>query len=163
MPLGISIASQARLSSISSYIRTSLLFRRNCFLFSLERRLQSVPRQGCAFHPRGKFGDAGEYCELSEFGLLAIRSVTCDDVMETFKKLFGFCPGFAFEALRHHGSGRLRNCATGSLKGDVANGVSLHVQEYGEMVPTERIVTLGFMVGILQFAIVPRSLAVLED
>src|SRR5208282_1111350 len=83
--------------------------------------------------------------------------------MEPPEKFLRLCHRLAFDALRHHRRGRFRDRAARALKTDVADRIAIELEIYGEAVAAERIEALGLVIGGRDFAIIARSLAVLED
>src|SRR5512142_1320709 len=86
-----------------------------------------------------------------------------DHTVEMVKELFRLCLGFAFQSLSHHRGRSFRYGAARTLEGDIANKISVHLQINGEAIATERVISLSFVVGRLQLAIVARRLAVLQN
>jgi len=132
-------------------------------LLALQRRAQSVPREGRALHADGILRDSRERLELAEvivrFGAVFARH----DVVEFLEQLFGFLGALAFECLRHHRGRSFGDGATGALEGDIANLAVSNLEINREMIAAERIETFGFAIGGLERAVIPRTLAVLQD
>src|SRR6266702_3451811 len=83
--------------------------------------------------------------------------------MKLSEQLRRFCPGFALYDLRHHGCRCPGDCAAGASKADITNAIAFHIQKDSEAVPAQRVVSFGFMIHRCRLAVVPGSLAVLQN
>ena len=136
---------------------------RNGVRLALQRRAQSVPREGRALHADGILRNSRERLELPEVIVRFAAVFARHYVVEFLEQLFGFLGALAFHCLRHHRRRRFRNGATGALEGDIANLAVSDFEINREMIAAERIETFGLAISGFERAVIPRTLAVLQN
>src|SRR5689334_18644068 len=121
-----------------------------------------MPCQRRALHTHRELRYTGEHRQLPQ-RLLAAFGVTGHQAVKLLKDFLCFLFALPFHCLRHHRGRCLRDRTSCSLEGHVLDRVAFEVEINGEMVAAERIVSLGFVIGGRQLAIISRRLAVLQD
>src|SRR5436305_10231516 len=89
--------------------------------------------------------------------------MTCYKIVEFRENAFGLGFCLAFEHLRHHGSRGFRDSAATALETNVADRTIVHIDVNREVITTQRIKSLRFVVGSLNRAEVFWLLAVLKN
>src|SRR6516162_2043068 len=131
---------------------------------SVERGLESVPRQRRALDANGELANAREDRKLAEGarGRADARG-RGEQAVEPLEQAPALLHRLPLQALRHHRRRRGRDRAAVPLEGDVLDRSVLDVDVDRQRVAAERVAPVGFAGHELGPPEVPRPFAVVED
>jgi len=125
--------------------------------------MQRMPRQDRALHPRRQVAHAREHRQSPEMVRGRHVKLAGRHVPEFLDHLLSVAPALALDCGRHHRGRSLANGARLTLETDSVQRVVVQFQRQGQVVPAQRVVTLGPMRRIEQHAPIARLAVVIED